>query len=74
MGSSKVIRELKGHTSNITSLAYTCDSTLLASTSEDKTVKLWSMKAVLAHSGRYVKFFNDWSSYFFSVIVAIIRV
>ncbi|MEH2311483.1 MAG: hypothetical protein V7K35_08790 [Nostoc sp.] len=39
------ILKLEGHKNNITSMSFSFDSKFLASASEDKTVKLWSMES-----------------------------
>ena len=52
LGMSRIDWEVKAHTKSVTSLAYSCDGTLLASTSEDMTIKLWNMKAVLVNTAR----------------------
>jgi dipeptidyl aminopeptidase/acylaminoacyl peptidase len=40
--------ELKDHTNQVRSLAFSPDSSTLASTSEDRSIKLWDVKAVKA--------------------------
>ncbi|MEH2282240.1 MAG: hypothetical protein V7K90_13070 [Nostoc sp.] len=43
-GNTNILLKLEGHKNNITSMSFSSDSKLLASGSEDKTVKLWSVE------------------------------
>jgi len=45
MGTQKEIVNLQGHSLGVTSIAFSPDSEHLASGSEDKTIKLWSVEA-----------------------------
>ena len=53
LSSTRAIRELKGHTSRVTSLTYSSDGTLLGSCGYDNTINLWNIKSILAPSTRY---------------------
>ena len=48
LSSTRAIRELKGHTSRVTSLTYSSDGTLLGSCGYDNTINLWNIKSILA--------------------------
>jgi len=41
----KLLRTLKGHTDNVTSVAFSPDGVLLVSGSPDATVRLWGVKS-----------------------------
>ncbi|EWC48071.1 hypothetical protein DRE_02650 [Drechslerella stenobrocha 248] len=52
--SRKCLRTLEGHCSRITSLAFSHDSTRLASTSEDRTIKIWDIRGERIEESRYM--------------------
>jgi WD40 repeat protein len=54
---SACLQTLEGHSSPVTSVAFSHDSTKLASASRDKTVRLWD-----ASSGEYLQTFTDHSA------------
>jgi WD40 repeat protein len=49
----KQVRQFSGHADRINSLAFDCDGRLLASSSDDKTVSLWSLTDLDQHLGRH---------------------
>lgn len=70
MGIEKLLKTLEGHSDGVLSLAFSPSGALLASGSEDNTVKIWKMpdaldvKTIPAHSGNVtsVAFFPDGNS------------
>ena len=52
VGSCRIIHEIKGHPHGVTSLSYSSDGTLLASSGYDGFIKLWNIKTILAPSMR----------------------